>query len=103
MDNLVPWPRLIEAWSLVYFPNSTGKRDRPGADAADLLPSAVVCARDEALEDAIYDSQAMRDFIGIDLAIGSVPDATTQVLTQLGRMPRAAAEPSHRAAPPLSL
>lgn len=32
---------------------------------------------DEALEDAIYDSQAMRDFIGIDLAIESVPDATT--------------------------
>lgn len=31
----------------------------------------------EALEDAIYDSQAMRDFIGIDLAIESVPDATT--------------------------
>ena len=32
---------------------------------------------DEALEDAIYDSQAMRDFIDIDLAIESVPDATT--------------------------
>lgn len=32
---------------------------------------------DEALEDAIHDSQAMRDFIGIDLAIESVPDATT--------------------------
>lgn len=32
---------------------------------------------DEALEDAIYDSQAMRDFIGIDLAVESVPDATT--------------------------
>jgi hypothetical protein len=27
--------------------------------------------------DTIYDSQAMRDFIGIDLAIESVPDATT--------------------------
>jgi IS5 family transposase len=32
---------------------------------------------DEALEDAIYDSQAMRDFFGIDLAVESVPDATT--------------------------
>ena len=32
---------------------------------------------DEALEDAIYDSQAMRDFVGIDLSIESVPDATT--------------------------
>ena len=32
---------------------------------------------DEALEDAIYDSQALRDFVGIDLSRQSVPDATT--------------------------
>lgn len=32
---------------------------------------------DEALEDAIYDIQAMRDFVGIDLSLESVPDATT--------------------------
>ena len=32
---------------------------------------------DEALEDAIYDSQSMREFVGIDLARESVPDATT--------------------------
>ena len=32
---------------------------------------------DEALEDAIYDSQSMRHFTGIDLSVESVPDATT--------------------------
>ena len=32
---------------------------------------------DEALEDAIYDSQSLRDFVGIDLSRESVPDATT--------------------------
>ncbi len=32
---------------------------------------------DEALEDAIYDSQAMRLFVGIDLSSEGVPDATT--------------------------
>jgi IS5 family transposase len=32
---------------------------------------------DEAVEDAIYDSQAMREFVAIDLARESVPDATT--------------------------
>jgi IS5 family transposase len=32
---------------------------------------------DEALEDALYDSQALRDFVGIDLLRESVPDATT--------------------------
>ena len=32
---------------------------------------------DEALEDALYDSQALRGFAGIDLAVTAVPDATT--------------------------
>jgi IS5 family transposase len=32
---------------------------------------------DEAVEDAIYDSQALRNFCRIDLAVESVPDATT--------------------------
>jgi IS5 family transposase len=32
---------------------------------------------DEALEDAIYDSQAMRAFVGVDLSVESAPDATT--------------------------
>jgi IS5 family transposase len=32
---------------------------------------------DEALEDAIYNSNAFRDFVGIDLGRESVPDATT--------------------------
>ncbi len=32
---------------------------------------------DEALEDALYDSQALRDFVVINLARKSVPDATT--------------------------
>ena len=32
---------------------------------------------DEAVEDAVYDSQALRNFIGIDLSRTSVPDATT--------------------------
>ena len=31
---------------------------------------------DEALEDALYDSQALRDFARIDLAAEGVPDAT---------------------------
>ena len=32
---------------------------------------------DEALEDALYDSQALRGFAGIDLSVATVPDATT--------------------------
>ena len=32
---------------------------------------------DEALEDAVYDSKALRTFAGIDLSVESVPDSTT--------------------------
>ena len=32
---------------------------------------------DEGLEDALYDSIALRGFAGIDLAVENVPDATT--------------------------
>ena len=32
---------------------------------------------DEALKDAIYDSQALHNFVGIDLVVASVPEATT--------------------------
>ena len=31
---------------------------------------------DEAVEDAVYDSQALRNFMGIDLSSTSVPEAT---------------------------
>ncbi|UDM08831.1 IS5 family transposase [Halomonas sp. NyZ770] len=81
MEALVPWPRLIEALSPSYFPNSAGKRGRPPIGLERMLRIYFLqqwyALADEALEDALYDSQAMRDFIGIDLAIESVPDATT--------------------------
>src|SRR5690554_619253 len=74
MDILVPWQRLIEALSPSYFPNSAGKRGRPPIGLERMLRVYFLqqwyALADEALEDAIYDSQAMRDFIGIDLAIG---------------------------------
>ena len=43
-----------------------------------LLFAAVVClVANEALDDALYDSQALRTFAGIDLGAQPVPDATT--------------------------
>ncbi len=81
MDALVPWQRLIEALAPSYFPSSAGKRGRPPIGLERMLRIYFLqqwyALADEALEDAIYDSQAMRDFIGIDLAVESVPDATT--------------------------
>jgi IS5 family transposase len=37
----------------------------------------VLGLSDEGIEDAIYDSQSVRGFVGIDLAVESAPDATT--------------------------
>ena len=65
----MPWQRLIDALS----PSS----HRPGRMLRIYFLQQWYALADEALEDAIYDSQAMRDFMGIDLAIESVPDATT--------------------------
>lgn len=42
----------------------------------DLLP-AWFSLSDEGVEDAIYDSYAMRRFMGLDFATEQVPDATT--------------------------
>ena len=69
MEVLVPWQRLIDA----LWPSS----HRPGRMLRIYFLQQWYALADEALEDAIYDSQAMRDFVGIDLAIESVPDATT--------------------------
>ena len=81
MEAMLPWHQLIDALSPAYFPNAAGKRGRPPIGLERMLRIYFLqqwyALADEALEDAIYDSQAMRDFVGIDLAIESVPDATT--------------------------
>ena len=48
-----------------------------GDDAADVPVAGVVLLSDEGVEDAIYDSYAMRKFMGLDFATQQVPDATT--------------------------
>ena len=79
MEQVVPWARL-EALIEPKYP-SAGRVGRQPVGVARML--RMYCLQqwfglsDEAVEDAIYDSQSMRDFVGIDLARESVPDATT--------------------------
>jgi IS5 family transposase len=79
MERIVPWSRL-EAVIAPSYPR-TGRVGRPPIGVPKML--RMYCLQqwyglaDEALEDALYDSQAMRDFVGIDLSRESVPDATT--------------------------
>lgn len=79
MDQVVPWARLMEVIE-PHYPKS-GKRGRPPIGLERMLRMYFVQQwhglADEAVEDAIYDSQALRNFMGIDLCRQSVPDATT--------------------------
>ena len=74
MDQAVPWARLV-ALIEPFYPS--GKRGRPPLGVNLMLRVYFLqqwyALADEALEDAIHDSRAMRAFIGGD----TVPDATT--------------------------
>lgn len=78
MEKVVPWQRLMAVVEPHYF---KGERGRPPVGIERMLRIYFLqqwyALADEALEDALYDSQAMRTFAGIDLSVESVPDATT--------------------------
>jgi IS5 family transposase len=79
IDAVTPWSDLM-ARIEPFYPKGTG-RGRPPIGLARMLRMYVVqqCLglSDEGIEDAVYDSQAIRGFIGIDLAREAAPDATT--------------------------
>jgi len=79
MEQVVPWARL-EALIEPLYPTS-GRVGRPPKGVSLMLRMYFLQQwfglADEALEDAIYDSQSMREFTGIDLSREAVPDATT--------------------------
>jgi IS5 family transposase len=78
MEQVVPWARLVERLRAFY---PKGERGRPPVGLERMLRIYFMQQwyglADEALEDALYDSQALRGFAGIDLAVARVPDATT--------------------------
>jgi transposase, IS5 family len=78
MEWVVPWARLCAVIE-PHYPQ--GKRGRPPIGIERMLRIYFLqqwyALADEALEDALYDSQAMRTFGGIDLSVEAVPDATT--------------------------
>lgn len=78
MEQIVPWARLI-ALIVPHYPE--GKRGRPPFGIEKMLRlyflQAWYALADEAMEDALYDSHALRNFAGIDLGADAIPDATT--------------------------
>ncbi|WP_126284776.1 IS5 family transposase [Burkholderia stagnalis] len=85
MEKLVPGSRLLTAIE-PYYPK--GSRGRPPIGLERMLRIYFLqqwySLSDEGLEDALYNSIAMRAFAGIDLAVENVPDATT--LLKFGRL-----------------
>jgi IS5 family transposase len=79
IDAVTPWAALEKAVAPFY--PSGGGRGRPPIGLTRMLRMYVAqqCfgLSDEGIEDALYDSQAIRHFVGIDLSRESAPDATT--------------------------
>ena len=79
LDVIAPWAALC-AEIEPYYPRGEGRGRPPiGLERMLRMYLAQHCfgLSDEATEDALYDSQAIRRFVGIDLARESAPDATT--------------------------
>jgi IS5 family transposase len=79
IEAITPWAEL-ERTIAPFYP-SNGGRGRPPIGLSRMLRMYVAqqCfgLSDEGIEDALYDSQAIRRFVGIDLSRESAPDATT--------------------------
>lgn len=78
MDEIIPWDEWVGIIK-PYYPS--GKRGRPPKEIEEMLRMYLVQCwfnlSDEGVEEAIYDSYAMRKFVGIDFYEEDVPDATT--------------------------
>jgi IS5 family transposase len=79
IEEMTPWAQLLAVIE-PHYPKVEGPGRRPiGAERMLRMYIVQQCLglSDEGIEDAIYDSQAVRRFVGIDLGRESAPDATT--------------------------
>jgi Transposase and inactivated derivatives, IS5 family len=78
MDAIIPWQEWVELIR-PYYP--TGHRGRPPIGIEIMLRMYFLqiwfSLSDELVEDSIYDSYAMRSFLGIEFGENQAPDATT--------------------------
>lgn len=79
MDKVIPWRELCQVIA-PFYPKNTGA-GRPVAGLERMLRLHFVQhwfnLSDPAAEEAIYDSRAIREFVGIDLGKEPAPDETT--------------------------
>jgi len=79
LEAVTPWAALIAA-IVPHYPKGEG-RGRPPIGVERMLRMYIAQnsfgLSDEGIEDALYDSQAIRRFVGIDIGREAAPDATT--------------------------
>lgn len=80
MDKIIPWPELATAVQTAY-PQVSAQGGRPPIPLERMLRIYFLQLwfnlSDPAVEEALYDSVAMRSFVGIDLGVEGAPDETT--------------------------
>ena len=79
METIIPWQQLTEAVE-PFYPNPQGAGRRPIGIERMLRIHFLqhwFNLSDPAVEESLYDSRAMRSFVGIDLGRERVPDETT--------------------------
>lgn len=79
IERVTPWAALL-ADIEPHYPRPSGPGRPPrGLEKMLRMYIAQQCfgLSDEGIEDAIYDSMAIRNFVGIDLSVEDAPDATT--------------------------
>jgi len=81
MDAIIPWPKWLDIIRPYYYDESSKTRGRRPTGLETMLRMYLLQAwftlSDEGVEDAIYDSYAMRKFMGVNFVTGKAPDATT--------------------------
>ncbi len=79
MNAVIPWRELVEAVE-PYYPQPQGAGRRPVGIERMLRIHFLqqwFSLSDPGVEEALYDSRAMREFVGVDLGEERAPDETT--------------------------
>jgi IS5 family transposase len=78
MDAIIPWKRLLKLIKRHY---AKGGKGRPPVGLETMLRIHFLQIwfglSDPAAEDALYDSESMRRFVGLELGSDTIPDETT--------------------------
>jgi IS5 family transposase len=81
MDATIPWGTWVGLIEPHYYSAGPGRKGRKAKPIETMLRMYLLqvwfCLSDEGVEEAVYDSYAMRRFMGLDFAVEQVPDATT--------------------------